>query len=198
MVYLGYLTHAYHKNICRGTSEWGDTKGQHTRNFDTPEEMTQELVKNINKYVKHDDILYFLGDWSFAGFDNIKRFRNQIHCQNIHLCLGNHDHHIENNKENIQSIFSSVQYVKTISIDGHRIFMSHYSHQVWDKHHKGALHLFGHSHDSLKGIGKSMDVGVDVAFRMFGEYRPFNWKEVQTILGKIDIHNNDHHNILTT
>jgi calcineurin-like phosphoesterase family protein len=186
-------THGYHKNICKGTSQWGDTGEQRTRDFNTPEEMTQEIIKTFNKYVQYDDVLYFLGDWTFAGFDNIKRLRDQINCQIIHFIFGNHDHHIENNKEGIQSIFSSVQHVKTITIEGHRVFMSHYSHQVWDKSHKGQIHLFGHSHDTLKGIGKSMDVGVDVAFRLFGEYRPFSWPEIQSIMAKKEVELVDHH-----
>jgi len=197
MIYFSSDSHAFHKNICRGTSEWGDTGEQRTRDFDTPEEMTQNIVKTWNKYVQWDDTLYFLGDWSFGGFDNIKRFRDQISCQNIHFILGNHDHHIENNKENIRDLFSSVQHVKTITIEGQRIFMSHYSHQVWDKSHKGVIHLFGHSHDTLEGIGKSMDVGVDVAYRMFGEYRPFSWQEIKAIMDKREITLVDHHKFQT-
>ena len=74
--------------------------------------------------------------------------------------------------------------------------MSHYAHRIWDKSHHGVCHLYGHSHSSLEHIewGKSMDVGVDNAFRLFGQYRPFSMEEVTEILDKRPILFIDHHN----
>lgn len=200
-IYFTSDTHYNHRNICRGTSEWkrgeeGDN-GQQTRNFDTLDKMNCALVKGINDNVKKDDELWHLGDWSFGGFDSILQFRSQLVCQNINLVYGNHDHHIENNKNGIQGAFKSVQYYKELSVEGHKICLLHYAMRVFNKSHKGAIHLYGHSHNTLPGIGKSMDVGVDAAFALFGEYRPFSWKEVQTIMSKIDIKILDHHNFST-
>ena len=90
-------SHFMHKNLCLGVSEWDD-KHLSARKFDTLEEMNELIVSNINKYVKEDDILYHLGDWSFGGIENIWEFRKQIKCKNIYLVPGNHDHHIKNNK----------------------------------------------------------------------------------------------------
>ena len=95
--------HYNHKNICRGVSSWDDLSK--TRDFKTLDEMNDAIVRNINNVVAVDDILFCLGDWSFGGFDKIRQFRDRIVCQNIHLILGNHDHHIENNKDDIQEIF---------------------------------------------------------------------------------------------
>ena len=75
----------------------------YARKFDSLQDMNQRLVDNINNMVGEDDILIHLGDWSFGGFDKIEEFRSQINCKNIHLTFGNHDHHIERNKEGIQS-----------------------------------------------------------------------------------------------
>jgi calcineurin-like phosphoesterase family protein len=61
--------------------------------------MNATLVDNINNKVGENDILIHLGDWSFGGFDKIVEFRERIKCKNIHLVLGNHDHHIEGNKQ---------------------------------------------------------------------------------------------------
>lgn len=97
--------HYGHKNIVRGVTEWGGdpTKGaasvDRTRDFNTLEEHNDTLVKNINAVVKPDDILYCLGDWSFGGLENVWEFRKRLHCLNIHLMFGNHDHHIERNRE---------------------------------------------------------------------------------------------------
>lgn len=79
--------------------------------------------------------------------------------------------------------------------DGVEFFASHYSHRVWDKHHKGRFHIYGHSHTSLEyeEYGRSMDVGVDNAYRLFGEYRPFHIREVFSMLKGREILRIDHH-----
>lgn len=196
-IYFTSDTHFGHKNICRGTSDWKESapgNEQNTRDFDSLDKMNYALVKGINDHVGAEDELWHLGDWSFGGFDNIRKFREQIVCQNINLVFGNHDHHIENNKENIRDLFKSVQYYKELSIHGHKICLLHYAIRVFNKSHKGAIHLYGHSHDTLPGIGKTMDVGVDVAFRIYGEYRPFSWMEINSIMAKRDTEIVDHHN----
>ncbi len=66
--------------------------------------------------VKPNDIIYHLGDWSFGGHENIKIFRNRIKCKNIHLILGNHDHHISPIDSPYRGCFSSVRYVSGFSM----------------------------------------------------------------------------------
>ena len=130
-------SHWGHKNICIGVSEWDD-KEQSCRKFDTLEEMNELIVSNINKYVKEDDILYHLGDWSFGGIENIWEFRKQINCKNIYLVPGNHDHHIKSNKIlpnciirtfnlNSKDVFTEVLPELTkIKIDKQEILLSHF------------------------------------------------------------------------
>jgi calcineurin-like phosphoesterase family protein len=179
-------THYSHKNITGPeVSNW--TSGY--RNFLSINEMNAALVNGINKYVKENDVLYHLGDWSFGGAHNIKTFRDFIVCKNIHLIRGNHDQHIydklieyQNEIFNPLSLFSSVQDVCNVIIHNKKFFFSHYAHRVWNGSHKNVLHCYGHSHGTIPNYEKSMDVGIDVAFKMFGEYRPFNIKEVIKIL----------------
>ena len=180
-------THYSHSNIAgKSVSRW--QRGY--RDFNSVWEMNQTLVDSINKYVKEDDVLYHLGDWSFGGVDNIKIFRDSLICQNIHLIRGNHDDNIEGSQIDL---FSSVQDVLTLKLGKMTIFLSHYSHRVWQGSHKSTIHLYGHSHGSIPGIGKSMDVGVDVAYKMFGEYRPFSIDDIIRIMDKREIHKIDHH-----
>lgn len=192
-------THYMHRNIAGPkVSQWD--KGY--RNFNDEQEMSRELVKQINKHVQYDDILYHLGDWSFGGAHNIWNFRKQINCQNIHLILGNHDYHIENNKLLSHSdkdvfarkLFSSVQHVKNVKHGSHSFFLSHYSHRVWDKSHHQMIHLYGHSHATIDdNWGLSMDVGVDNAYKLLGEYRPFYLPEILDIMNKREVKILDHH-----
>jgi calcineurin-like phosphoesterase family protein len=91
-----------------------------------------------------------------------------------------------------KDLFTSVNDVLQIKVQSSKtvksvpIFLSHYSHRVWDKHHKGHLHAFGHSHGSLEYApnGKSIDVGIDTAFQRFGEYRPYHIHEFIQIVEK--------------
>jgi calcineurin-like phosphoesterase family protein len=89
-------THFNHTNICQGVSKWADERT--CRPFQSLEQMNKQLVDNINSVVGEDDILFHLGDWSFGGKEQIWEFRKQIRCKNIHLILGNHDHHITGDK----------------------------------------------------------------------------------------------------
>lgn len=213
-------SHYGHANIAGpNTSKWKTGY----RNFASVDEMNAALVKHINQRVKEDDTLYHLGDWSFGGIDNIWRFRKQLICRNIHLVLGNHDHHIEANKQikisaddynliealgipedvykrfggyshiDARDLFTSVNHVVQFKAGKHTFFCSHYAHRVWEGSHKGVCHLYAHSHGSILDYGKSIDVGVDVAFKVTGRYRPFAIEEIIEILDKYEIEFPDHH-----
>ena len=169
-------THYMHANICRGVSNWGaDSK---TRDFDDLDQMNAAIVNNINAQVGEDDILFHLGDWSFGGYENIEAFRNRIVCKNIHLILGNHDHHIERDKGGVRELFESVnEYLRveiTIPKDPSNfkslrdiketVILCHYPIASWHDMNRGVIHLHGHVHlDPTKKLhaGKSMDVGMD-------------------------------------
>jgi calcineurin-like phosphoesterase family protein len=168
-------THYNHKNIVRGTTTWErfeeGSSHQSLRDFDTLEEHNEALITSINSTVKENDELWHLGDWSFGGHDSIKEFRDKLKCKNINLVFGNHDQHIEPLDSPYRSLFKSVQHYKELSLKINsmrsgkygktRIVLSHFSMRVWNQSHHGAIHLYGHSHGSLPGIGRSMDVGVD-------------------------------------
>lgn len=165
-------THYSHSSICRATTTWSVKEG-YTRDFNSLHEMNQSLINNINNVVTENDILIHLGDWSFGGFDKIEEFRNQLVCKNIYLVLGNHDHHIEKNKDGIQELFSSVnQYLKLEVVrpinknmnEKFYFVCMHYPIASWHDMNKGVIHLHGHVHlsENLRiSEGKAMDVGVD-------------------------------------
>ena len=168
------------------------------RNFNSTQEMNNTLIKNINDKVKEGDVLYFLGDWSFGGAQNILYLRNSIVCKTIHLLLGNHDQHIIDKDISIgggpifnpYKLFTSVDTTFTGYIGKTFFHLSHYSHRVWPKSHRGSIHLFGHSHGSSKGeFGKSMDCGVDC----HPEFRPFHIDEIVQLMSKRESEKVDHH-----
>ena len=164
-------THYNHANICSATTKWTDPVT--CREFKTLEHMNAHLVGNINECVGQDDILFHLGDWSFGGFEQIQKFRDQIVCKNVHIVTGNHDHHIENNRENCQSLFSSVnKYVELnvkwnvgTNLQNEATFvLMHFPIASWNNMARGTIHLHGHVHFEPRlrvQAGKMMDVGVD-------------------------------------
>lgn len=188
--------HAYHKNICKGSTNWTDI--DRCRPFNNEFEMTDILIQNINHHVKYDDILYCLGDWSFGGSENIKKFRDRLNVRTIHLTFGNHDHNIINKNHN-RSLFTSCQFYLDKKVNGQRIIMSHYSMRTWDKAHHGSWMLYGHSHGMLpqyidKNTNKhykTMDVGVDT----IPEFRPYHFDEIKDFMDKgVDLRVDHHSN----
>ena len=163
-LYFTSDTHYNHTNICRGVTRWTDAEDI-TRDFKTLDQMNDRIVNGINEVVGPDDILFHLGDWSFGGFESIPEFRNRINCNNIHLVLGNHDHHIERDKAGIRYAFSSVnQYVELNVNNEYNFVLMHYPIMSWNNMNDGVIHLHGHVHlppDKRIGKGKMMDVGVD-------------------------------------
>lgn len=163
-------THYNHKNICRGVSVWKDGH----RDFDTIEQMNDAIVNNINNKVGENDILFFLGDWSFGGFESIEIFRKRIVCKTIHLVLGNHDHFQERNKGDIRNLFASVNHYLNLNVlveefpktppFNYDFVLFHYPICSWENMNKGVILLHGHVHldEGHKiGQGKSLDVGMD-------------------------------------
>jgi calcineurin-like phosphoesterase family protein len=197
-VFITSDTHYAHKNICRGVTDWRTQDGEipvgSTRDFETIEQMNNRLVNAINNVVGQDDTLIMLGDVSFGGFENIGIFLDRLICKNIHLILGNHDHHIENNRENIQSRFLSVQHYLEVNINDKNFVLCHYPLQSWNGLNKGVIHLHGHVHlpaNRKFGNGKRMDVGVDG-----NDMVPYSIGAIIKIMNKIPVGSDmsdDHH-----
>ena len=190
--------HYNHKNICRGVTNWrtqdGDIPLNSTRDFQSVDQMNNTLVDNINSKVGQDDTLIILGDIGFGGFESIGKFLDRLICKNIHLVLGNHDHHIRNNRENIQDRFMSVSDYLQVRIYDQDFVFSHYPFASWNGLNKGVIHLHGHVHLSAKdkwGKGKRLDVGVD-GNSLF----PYSVSEIVHMMDRRDVRSDmdiDHH-----
>jgi calcineurin-like phosphoesterase family protein len=132
--------------------------------FSSFEEMDELIIANWNSVVKPADTVYHLGDFAW---NNIKQYRDRLN-GNINLVLGNHD-----DRKQCDGVFNVVKDVMRAKVCGRFIFLSHFSHRVWDKSHHNSWHLFGHSHGHLAPYGKSFDVGVDS-----WDYNPVSYDEV--------------------
>jgi len=197
-VWITSDTHYHHKNICRGVTNWRTQDGKipvsSTRDFRDLDDMDSTIVNNINAKVGPDDTLIHLGDVAFGGFEMVGQFLDRLVCKNIHLVLGNHDHHIQNDREGIQSRFLSVQNYLEANIEGENFILCHYPLQSWNGLNKGFVHLHGHVHLSPQnkwGNGRRLDVGMDG-----NNMQPYKITEIVHMMDRRDIGSdmsNDHH-----
>jgi calcineurin-like phosphoesterase family protein len=186
-------THYGHAGICKSTTHWRilDENGEKVipedsvRDFASLSDMNDAIVENINQTVGEDDVLFHLGDWSFGGIQNIEELRYRIKCKNIHLILGNHDHHIESNTGNVRKYFSSVNHYLEVSVGttskNLKLILCHYPISSWNHLRRNGYMLHGHQHlrgDKRFGNGKRMDVGMCGS----PEFRPYNLGEVVDLL----------------
>lgn len=157
--------------------------------------MDAKLLGNLNDLVGPKDTLYFLGDFCLSkDRRDIQAYRNRIMCEDIIFLLGNHD-----KRKDIIPVFgdTNVHYYLEAEFADIRFVMLHYAMRIWNKSHKppGSIHLYGHSHAKIEDQpwGRSMDVGIDNAYRLFGEYRPFSLAEIMSIMKKREMKFIDHH-----
>lgn len=138
------------------------------RPFDTAEEMNEVMIERWNSVVKQGDLIYHLGDFSWG--DPIP-ILEQLNGQ-VYYIIGNHD---KRNYRVLQE-HQKIVWMKdlfTLKHDGKSTTLCHYAMYRWPKAHFNEWHLFGHTHGTLAGVGKSFDVGVDA-----NDFTPLSWEQV--------------------
>jgi calcineurin-like phosphoesterase family protein len=161
MFYFSSDFHLFHKNIIKHCN----------RPFSSIEEMNETIIDNYNAVVKPNDIFYFLGDFCWnLKLEQMQGLLNRFNGKK-NIIMGNHDDKkIFRNLSGIESLTQNVM----LKAYGEHIWLSHYSHRVWDRSHHGAWHLFGHSHGSIPPHNKSFDVGVDC-----WEFKPLSFEQIK-------------------
>ncbi len=144
------------------------------RPFESAEEMDERMIANWNEAIKHDDLVYHLGDFTLGNKLTARRYFNRLNGQIRVLC--NPWHH---DKRWLGGEYYSrsggVEYMKSIVVLEYEplIILCHYAFANWDRKHHGSWHLHGHSHGEYKAPGKILDVGVDSH-----SFRPVSLEEV--------------------
>jgi calcineurin-like phosphoesterase family protein len=114
----------------------------------------------------------------------------------------NYSHEYDTVDVPAQQLFRHVSPYMEISVEKQMIVLCHYAMRVWNLCHRGSWMLYGHSHGSLDYPSaqnpyelyfKTMDVGVDSIYSLFGEYRPINFFEVKAIMDNKKVNTIDHH-----
>jgi len=177
--------HIGHKNVIQYSN----------RPFSSVEEMNETLIENWNSKVGHDDIVFNLGDFAFLNQNKIIEILKKLKGTQYFI-YGNHDRQMASDA--VQNFCKRTKKIKLFcdviecNYNKTPIYMCHYAHRVWNKHHHGAIHLYGHSHGSLPQIGRSMDVGVD-SNDMPTDHSPRSLDDVVEFLNAQPINKADHH-----
>jgi len=196
MIFFSADLHFFHKNLCRGTSQWGPSNM--VRDFDTPEEMNETIINNINSVISKNDTFYILGDFCFGGVKNYM-MRERINCSDVNYVCGNHSNKhgqeydpVMPNGRNVSSLFSSYGFYKEIFYHKIPFILFHYPIYSWNHMSQGSIHLFGHVHSlpehKFFNGGKSMDVGLDGNGLM-----PYPIDEIVDIMKDKPIRKEGHH-----
>lgn len=152
-------THFFHSNIIKYC----------LRPFADATDMNEQLIANWNNVVTPDDVVYHLGDFAFSDEQGVDRVMRRLNFKHFHFIKGNHDKPFCNwyhsNKDDTYlapKVSLHPSYLET-KIEGHKFTLCHFAMRVWNESHRGALHLYGHSHGTLPDDcnSKSFDVGVD-------------------------------------
>lgn len=155
--------HHQHNKIC----EYTDRKLVTCSDYHT-----EWLVNLHNKQVERGHTVYILGDVSFSTKpEEIAKFMRRLNGQKI-IIKGNHDDRKTLNKlVEVGAITAWYEY-KEIKLGGIPTVLFHFPIRSWHRQGYGAIHLFGHSHGSSPDTGgKSLDVGLDSVYNIFGEHR---------------------------
>ena len=77
-----------------------------------------------------------------------------------------------------KNLFTEVHNYLEVTIDKRTVMMFHRPIEDYHDQRGRVIHLHGHTHGKLPVKPNRLDVGIDNAFKLFGEYRPFDWNDI--------------------
>jgi calcineurin-like phosphoesterase family protein len=157
MIYFTADHHFGHTNVIRHCN----------RPFETAEEMDAAFIRNWNAEVTTKDDVYIIGDFTMRPAAEAHEYLSRLNGRK-YMIRGNHDRFL-NGFESYESDFVWVKDYHVLRTDGQRVVLFHFPIMEWDQFYRGAIHLYGHVHNSQKSgkrlaalNGLAFNVGVDV------------------------------------
>ena len=146
--------------------------------FEDIHDMEDCLIDTINSLVKPKDRLIIAGDFCWRA-GKVGHFRSRLNVREILVARGNHD------APSIKKHVSQCRDMLFVKIDGKHFHIQHYPLVSWRKMQYGGIGCYGHSHgmfeeqlDDIWPYRNAMDIGVDNALELTGEFRPFHYEEI--------------------
>lgn len=145
-----------------GTHYTGDQHLDHDlmremRGFKTIKEMNETIIENFNSVVRKNDRTFHLGDFTYRGDPRrAAALFNRMNGSHF-LVIGNHD-----DKDTLALRWAGQpSHLLQIKDGDVRVVLLHYAMRTWPGIHRGAIQLYGHSHNRIPADDRSCDVGVD-------------------------------------
>lgn len=159
-----------------------DVLDKSIRPFRNINQMTKTIIRNYNRRVSKNDLVYILGDMFYRNVykENkvfIHKCLQSLNGRKI-LIMGNHDKWAEN--EEFRNYFEYIGYNLTIYHESNFIYLSH-KPCVNKKMKERNFHLYGHLHDKEEILYNKFrkanfrNVGVD-----FNDFYPVTFDELNS------------------
>jgi calcineurin-like phosphoesterase family protein len=136
--------------------------------------MDTAIIDGINASVNAGDELWILGDFSWKASKQ-GHYRHRLKARSIHVVTGNHD------SSSLRNHVSSMNDMVYRKFGRQKFHMTHYPIVSWRAREHGTIHLYGHCHGTMESTlndlwpaRRAQDVGIDYAYRIFGDCRPFS------------------------
>lgn len=201
-------THYWHKNITYGESAWSNKETGCRRFDTTQEmsqHIVEQINKYVGQddILIHLGDWSFGGIeniWNFRKQLNVKTiylcvgnhdnhikknyilpnvYEKDLHnsilldTKDVYQCVGKNIKYVD-----AQSLFEVVDDYLEIIIEKNLFCCMHYPIEEWNDRHRKAYMLHGHSHGNSSIKKDRLDVGIDNIYKLFGEYKPINYKEL--------------------
>jgi calcineurin-like phosphoesterase family protein len=157
MIFFTADLHFGHENIIQHCN----------RPFASADEMDAALVRNWNAVVGQKDEVYILGDFTMRPAVDAHRYLTTLNGRK-YLISGNHDRFLKGFAP-YMSDFVWVKDYHVLNAGGKWLVLFHFPILEWYQFHRGAIHLYGHVHNSKTSAervaaltGPAFNVGTDV------------------------------------
>lgn len=153
--------HFGHKNVIKYCN----------RPFKTVGEMNTQLIKNFNKVVEHDAIVFILGDFSFLNTESTKEILKAMKGFK-YLIKGNHD-------RKTNSFYRSIGFMEVYDkpiLFTYKDFTYILSHDSINTAQGNFINIHGHTHGQTPNLPWSFDVSVENT-----EYKPIKLETIYNI-----------------
>jgi calcineurin-like phosphoesterase family protein len=146
--------------------------------FEDIVDMEDCFIDTVNGLVKRDDTLVIGGDFCWKA-GRVGHFRQRLNVREIMFAWGNHD------ARSVEKHVSKFRQMLFQKFNGIWFHIQHYGCFSFRKMQRGGIHCYGHSHglgeemlDEIWPYRNSIDIGVDNALQLTGEFRPFHIDEI--------------------
>ena len=154
--------HFGHKNVIRYCN----------RPFTSVSEMNTQLIKNFNKVVGHDDVVYILGDFSFLNTISTTEILKSLNGYKF-LIKGNHD-------RKTNTAYRKMGFVEVY--DKPIVLMNCFilSHEPIDENVGNMINIYGHLHqNAINNSSMKFCACVEKT-----DYKPISLDEIENICNK--------------